>query len=138
MIILEKNFNSLESVKSTLITFPAIAQSMYMYMPLIPTMRDDSECEYEDFVIWAIKTVQNNIPSPFSISYPSCYGLNIGSNFFTLRFPCNYGIGIKINSNKSEIDYEVNFIFYGNEKFVSTSKEYKTLINSGWTVKPKK
>ena len=142
MIILEKNFEDIASVKETLSKIPEIGRYMNKYICSLytdkPNPTDDFFNSYDEFVEWALDLTIKNIPSPFSISYPSCFGVNVGSNFFTLRFPGNYGIGIKVDCNKNTIKYEANFIFYGNDRFITETKEYKTMLANGWTIKPNK
>lgn len=151
MIILEKKCENIDVVRAILNSFDIVSKLMHKHVDNTLT----SDCEssdrtynpidistvfatYDDFVKWAIEVVAKDIPSPFNISYPSCYGLNLGPNFFTLKFPGNFGIGIKVDSDKNGINFELNAIFYGNDKFVVETARYRNLLVDGWKVKPKK
>lgn len=152
MIILEKKCDSIELVRNTLVSFDIVSKLMDKHvgntvtnaacnasdrtydLPTISTVF----ATYDDFVKWAIEVVRRDIPSPFNISYPSCYGLNVGPNFFTLKFPGNFGVGVKVDSDKNGINFELNAIFYGNDKFTVETDRYRNLLVNGWKVKPKK
>ena len=95
---------------------------------------------YEEFVEWALWICSNNIPSPFKLGYPSsCHCLTLATDYFTIRFPNNIGIGIKVFSNKKGIQYSLNIVFYNipgsSEVFIRETNEYKNAIKNGWTEK---
>ena len=94
--------------------------------------------KYEDYVKWALQVVENNIPSPFSVKYPSCFGLNVGSNYFTIRMPFNVGFGINVVKTKKSIMYEISIIFFTDERFIKDSEDYKFMIDNGWSIKERK
>lgn len=90
---------------------------------------------YDEWVAWALQTCSENIPSPFSMEFPNCYGLTLGSSYFTLHFPNNFGIGIKAVPGKEGYKYSVDVVFRKEESQIKDSVVYKSLISNGWKIK---
>lgn len=93
---------------------------------------------YDDIVEWALSVCQNNIPSPFKIGFPSsCHTLSLSTDYFTIRFPNNIGVGVKVFSNKKgNIQYSMNIVFYtaqgSSDIFIKETEEYKKCLEYGW------
>lgn len=90
---------------------------------------------YDDWVCWALKTCIDNTPSPFSTEYPGgLYSLNVGPNFFNIRFPSSFAFGIRVN-NRKDVSYEVTITFFNEPVFIENTPNYKSMIKNGWKVK---
>lgn len=130
MLILSKTADTIEQVKQE---FQDCCPYVGLDMQLIHM--NNYIKTYEDYVEWALKTCLEDIPTPFSMQYPNCFGINLGSNYFTLRIPNKFGIGIKVNKRK-KVYYEMDVIFYNEEEFIIDNKEVKHMIeDKGWKVK---
>ena len=90
---------------------------------------------YEDWVDWALTTCREEIPTPFSIDYPSCYNLTLGNNYFTIKHKKGFGFGIKVDNKKGHVSYEVSIVFYTDERLIKETAQYKSLINNHWDIK---
>ena len=89
---------------------------------------------YDDYVKWALNICLDNPPSPFSVN-PNTYGLNLNSNYFTLKTPNGFGIGIRINNRKGSVNYEVSILFYGDQAVLESTEDYKNLSRNEWKKK---
>lgn len=129
MVIFAKTVKSIDELNGTFgYTCDKVCQIMK------PILENNIFETYEDWVGWALRTCIEDIPSPFSINYPSGFSLNLNPNFFTLRFPNSFAIGVRINARK-EISYEVSITFFNEPKFLEHTSEYESMINNLWKVK---
>lgn len=92
---------------------------------------------YMDYVDAALHICHQNIPSPYNISYPACYNLNLGNNYFTLRIPNAFGFGLKVFSKREKVCYEISLVFDQDKCFIENSSSYISLTNNEWSVREK-
>ena len=130
MLILSKYVDSIEEAKQEL------QDSCRFVGSYMLSVHNNNHIEtYNDYVEWAIDTCKENLPTPFSMEYPSCYGLNLGPNYFTLRIPNKFGIGIRVNKRK-KISYDLDIIFYNDEDFIKTNPDVKYMTEvREWKIK---
>lgn len=130
MVIFTKNAKTIEEVNAI---FGDSCSRVWHDMKII--LENNNFNVYEDWVAWALKTCLEEIPSPFSIDYPAGYNLNLSSNFFTLKIPNRFGVGIRVNAYRGNVSYEVSIIFFNEAKLLENTAEYKAMIKNGWKVK---
>lgn len=130
MVIFTKNAKTIEEVNAI---FDNSCGRVWHDMKVI--IENNIFNTYEDWVKWALNTCMEAIPSPFSIDYPAGYNLNLSPNFFTLKIPNRFGVGIRVDTRKGNISYEVSIIFFNEAKLLENTEEYKAMIKNGWKVK---
>ena len=139
MLILTKTVDNIEDLKSVV---PNENGCEFIHNDILDIVsnvsNDDGRYNYKDLVRYALSECVKEIPSPFSSLYPACYGLNLGNDYFLLRIPNKYGFGVKVIPTKVSIKYEISLVFYNANCFVEQSDYYKTLLDNGWAIKPKK
>lgn len=148
MVILKKVVNSIEELEACMVRDMTCADIKRTMIKIFDGARKKSDdptpnyyerkIKYDYIVSHALDLCNENIPSPFSTAYPSCYGITLGNDFFTLRIPNEFGFGVKVLLTKTGIKYEASIVFYNNKLFVEESEYYNSLINDGWEVKEKK
>lgn len=129
MVIFAKNAKTIEEINSI---FNDSCDKVWYTMK--PILENNIFENYEDWVRWALKTCMEEIPSPFSINYPSSFSLNLSPNFFTLKIPNSFAIGIRVNARK-DVSYEVTITFFNEAKLLENTNEYKAMIKNGWKIK---
>ena len=132
--------NTIDDIQNILTKIPDTEECYFIYKYLDVMIDDISKGTernfgYEDLVHFALSNCINEIPSPFSRMYPTCYGITVGNDFFNFKNRYRFGFGVKIIPTKNNIKYEISLTFYNNKVFVEGSKYYKELIEAGWKVK---
>lgn len=129
-MIMTKVFNTIEEVNSCFTeTCSQVASTMTQIV------EEQNFSTYDDYVRWALNKCSLNAPSPFSEDFPSCYSLNVGPTYFTIRIPNKFGVGIRVLLGRKNISYEVSILFYNNENIIKESSYYENMIDNGWKVK---
>ena len=140
MVILNKTIDNISELNNIIPNTPACGGLYQDMKHIISSCIGDNALEtrltYQHLVTYALDTCMRNIPNPFSSS-SAYYGLNLGDDYFTLRYPNKTAFGIKVVPIKGNIKYEVSLVFYNNTCFIESSDDYKDLLSNGWSAKEK-
>ena len=130
MVIFSKEFKTIEEVNESFKTSCSIVEKE-IYNLVVSNNKFE---RYEDYVEWVLHTCNENLPTPFSTEYPYEFGLHLTPNSFNIRYPRNFGFGIKVIAKKNSFLYIVSVTFYNDKKFVEATNEYKQMVENGWKI----
>lgn len=139
MVILNKTIDDIQDILKNI---PDTDECGFIYNYIKDMIKKigrgtEQKYNYKNLVAFALNECSKEIPSPFSSSYPNCFGLNLGNDFYTFRIPNKFGFGVKVVATKKTLKYELSLVFYNNRLFVENSDYFKDLVELGWTVKEK-